>query len=159
MSNFMKITAVAAVLGAASAIGSPASAEKLIAYATRHGNANAATTHVFVPLDDTGNTSHNFTTDADNALVKITYNAECGVVPVGWLAVTILVDNQQANPASGDLFALCTGSNNYNLTGAVRQSLIKVPAQGNHFVQVLVDRKGGSTNWWLGDSSIVVEQK
>jgi hypothetical protein len=143
-------------------IASSASAETILAYGTRVGNAGNGSTHVAVPLNDAQATSLTFKTAAVNKLVKITYNAECAVSgSVGsWVSVTILVDGVEANPASGVFFAFCTATNasTFTFTGAVRQSLITVPAKGTHTVQVIVDLANADA-WWLGDSSIVVEQK
>jgi hypothetical protein len=151
------------LLGAIAVLSATASAEVLAASATRSVNDTSTTTHVFKSLNNAGATSLSFTTAAANKLVKITFNAECGVLgpSQSWLSTTILVDGVQANPASGTAFALCTASSTsaYNWTGAVRQSLITVPAAGAHTVQVLIDLNNGATNWWLGDSSIVVEIK
>jgi hypothetical protein len=146
------------------AITGSASAETLKAFATRAGNEGGINNHFFVDLDNSSHNSLAFSTSSTNSLIKITYNAECAVLgpPQSWLSVTILVDGVQANPASGVYFGFCTSLPNgvdYQWTGATRQSLIRVPNVGTHFVQVLVDINNGATNWWLGDSSIVVEQQ
>jgi len=158
-----KLCLAVALFFAAASIPSTASAESLLAFINRATNATASTTHVLAPLDNGGATSLSFKTTAANKVVKITYNAECGVLgPAGsWQSVTILIDGVQANPSSGTLFALCTASStsSYVWTGAVRQSTLKVPLAGNHIVQVMIDLNNGATNWWLGDSSIVVEQQ
>ncbi len=141
-----------------------ASAETLKAFATRISNDTGTTSGVLKPLDDAGNTSLHFSTSATNRLIKITYNAECGVLgpAQSWVTVIVLVDGVQANPQNGDDFALCTSLPNgvdFQWVGAVRQSLIKVPNIGTHAVQIQVDLNGGATEWWQGDSSIVVEQQ
>jgi hypothetical protein len=141
-----------------------ASAETLKASATRAGNEFGTNSHFFVDLDNSSHNSLAFSTSLSNRLIKITYNAECAVLgpPESWLSVTILVDGVQANPASGTFFGFCTSLPNgtdYQWTGATRQSLIRVPNIGTHIVQVLVDINNGATTWWLGDSSIVVEQQ
>jgi hypothetical protein len=134
----------------------------LLTFATRSGNASGPGSS-FVALDDVGTTTLWFPTFVNNIAVKITYNAECGALgPLGsWVSTTIFVDGIEANPKSGQSFALCssdgTGANDWK--GAVRQSLITVPAMGAHNVRVRVDLNGGATQWWLGDSSIVVEQQ
>jgi hypothetical protein len=147
-----------------STITTSASAELLKAFATRAGNESGANSHFFVDLDNSSHTSLAFTTTATNRVIKITYNAECAVLgpPESWLSVTILVDGVQANPASGTFFGFCSALPNgvtHQWTGATRQSLIKVPNTGPHIVQVLVDLNNSATEWWLGDSSIVVEQQ
>jgi len=158
-----KLCLAAALFFAAASIPSTASAESLLAFINRANNATNTTTHVFAPLDNGGATSLTFKTTGANKVVKVSYNAECGVLgPTGsWQSVTILIDGVQANPTSGTLFAFCTASStsNYIWTGALRQSTLKVPLAGNHIVQVLIDLNAGATNWWLGDSSIVVEQQ
>jgi hypothetical protein len=160
--SLKQLTLALAVLVAVAAMGSTASAETLKAYATRVANDSDVTTHIFKALDDGGATSLSFSTTGANRLVKITYNAECGVLgtPDAWVSVTILVDGIEANPKNGTDFALCTATSttDFSWMGAVRQSLITVPA-GSHNVQVLVDLLNGATQWWLGDTSLVVEQK
>jgi hypothetical protein len=145
------------------AMASNVSAETLQAFVARANNAASTTTHVLVPLDHVGTTALPFKTTAANKEIKITYNAECGVLgPIGsWQSVTILVDGVEANPTSGTSFAFCSASSTTTFiwTGAVRQSIYKVPVAGNHIVQVLVDLNAGATEWWLGDTSIVVEQQ
>jgi hypothetical protein len=158
--NFIKKSVVAAVLSSATLIGPTASAESILAFATRVGNATGTTTHIPVPLDNSGHTSLAFNTAAPNRLIKITYNAKCGALGNfgNYLSVTILVDGVQANPQSGNSFALCIAATTtqYVLLGAVRQSLIAVPSAGTHSVRVIVDRQG-ITSWLLGDTSLVVE--
>jgi len=158
-----KFTLAIVLFAALAAMTASASAESLLASATRSGNNAGATTAFAVLNGTTGATSLAFSTSAANKLVKITYNAECGVLgPVGsWQSVTILVDGVEANPASNVLFAFCsaTSTSSYTWVGAVRQSLIKVPAKGAHSVQVQVSLGNSATGWWLGDSSIVVEQQ
>ena len=152
--------AITAIAAATSFSASSAFAENLLASATRSGNATGAAT-TFVALTNSGATSLPFNTSADNKLVKISYNAECAIsAGVGnWASVRILVDGVEANPASGTSFALCTASvaNTFIYAGNSRQSLISIPVKGPHAVQVQVASTAGI--WWLGDSSIVVEQK
>ena len=160
--SIKKLTLSIAILAVVVAVGSTASAEILKAFATRVANDSAFTTHVFKALNDAGATSLGFSVaGTTNKLIKITFNAECGVLgpPGSWISVTILVDGMEANPKNGTDFALCTATSTttFSWMGAVRQSLITV-APGSHNVQVLIDRLG-STQWWLGDTSIVVEQK
>src|SRR5262249_7352993 len=151
---------VVLVVLAVTAMAATASAESLLAFATRAGNASGSSSQL-VALKDNGSTDLTFKTAGPNKLIKITYNAEC--VSAGadqsWVSVTVLVDGAQANPKSGKTFAMCSSlpSDALLWTGAVRQSLITVPAAGNHVVQVRVDLNGGATFWELGDSSIVIE--
>jgi hypothetical protein len=162
VNSLKKLTLALAVILAVAALGATASAETLLAFATRANNASDVTTHVAVPLNGNGATSLSFTTKANNKLIKITYNAECAAAgPAGtWVSVTILVDGVEANPQSGTLFGFCTSNGSaFQWAGAVRQSLITVPALGTHDVQVIVDLNAGATQWWLGDTSLVVEQK
>jgi hypothetical protein len=158
-----KLNRALALFVVAGAMVSSASAESLLAFVTRANNAEAATSGVLVPLGNLGATSLAFTTSAANKVVKITYNAECGVLgPVqSWLSVTVLVDGSEANPASSTSFALCTASSTstYSWTGAVRQSVYKVAAAGAHKVEIRVNLNNGATEWWLGDTSLTVEQQ
>jgi hypothetical protein len=163
MKYLSKKSMAATIILLLTALSVTASAESLLSYATRKGNATGTTTAA-VELDDSHNVSLLFKTTGPNKLVKITYNAECGVVgAVGsWLSVIIFIDGDlQANPQSNTMFALCTadGTDSPNWKGAARQSFITLPTAGTHNVHVQVDLNGGATSWWLGDSSIVVEQK
>jgi hypothetical protein len=152
-----------AVLMVIAVMSSSASAETLKTYVSRAGNLSSTNTHFFIALNAAGATSLAFSTTAPNTVMKITYNAECGVLgpSESWLSVTILVDGVQANPASGNYFALCSAESttDWHWAGAVRQSTITVPSAGAHNVQVLVDLNGGATAWWLGDTWLGVEQQ
>jgi hypothetical protein len=155
---------IIALFVAVATMAASASAEALKTFATRAGNESGTNTHFFVDLDNSSHTSLAFNTSVRNGLIKVTYNAECAVLgpPQSWLSVTILIDGVQANPASGTFFGFCTSLPNgadFQWTGATRQSLIRVPNTGTHVVQVLVDLNNFATTWWLGDSSIVVEQQ
>jgi hypothetical protein len=158
----MKKLTLALVVLSTAAMAATASAESLLSFATRTGNA-AGSSSQLVALKDNGSTDLAFRTTGPNKTIKITYNAECasGGPAESWVSVTVLVDGVQANPKSGTAFALCSslGNDALDWKGAVRQSLITVPAAGGHVVQVRVDPNGGATYWELGDSSIVVEQK
>ena len=154
------------VLGLAIAMATVSvSAETLRASATRIANDAGTTSGILKALDDAGHTSLAFKTSASNSLVKITYNAECAVLgsgPEQWVTVSVFVDGVQANPKDGDDFALCTTLPNgvdFQWVGAVRQSLIKVPSIGTHNVQIVVDLNNGATEWWLGNTSLVVESQ
>src|SRR5438270_10796494 len=146
----IKVKLLITMLGNIALATTSASAESLKAFATRHGNLVGAGTGVAVALNDSGATSITFSTGTQiNRLIKITYNAECAVVGPNqaWVSVTVLVDGVEANPASGRGFALCTAGPNglsyYQWTGAVRQSLIKVPTAGTHTLQIIVDLNVG----------------
>ena len=158
----MRKQTLALVVLAMTTMAATASAESLLAFATRANNAQGSSSQL-VALKDNGSTDLTFRTTGPNKLLKITYNAECASAGAdnSGVSVTVLVDGIQANPMSGTTFALCSSLPNDALewTGAVRQSLITVPAAGHHVVQVRVDLNGGATFWELGDSSIVVEQK
>lgn len=161
-SSAMKKLTLALVALTMTAMAATASAESLLSFATRAGNASGSSSQL-VALKDNGSTDLSFRTTGPNKLVKITYNAECASNgPVNsWVSVIVLVDGVQANPQSGTTFAICSsvGNGAFDWKGAVRQSLITIPAQGVHVVQIRVDPNGGATFWELGDSSIVVEQK
>jgi hypothetical protein len=159
-----KLTLALVVL-AMTAMAATASAESLLAFATRTGNLTG-TAATLVALSDNGSNSLAFKTTGTNKLVNITYNAECATIGAAdsWTSVIVLVDGIEASPQSGTAFALCSsnGTGKRNWRGAVRQSLITVPAAGTHIVQIQVvpvDLSGGVVEWWLGDTSIVVEQK
>jgi hypothetical protein len=161
--SIKKLTLSIAILAVVVAVGSTASAEILKAFATRVANDTDITTGVPKMLTDAGATSLGFSVAGTaRKLIKITFNAECGVLgpPGSWISVTILVDGVEANPKNNLDFALCTATSTtiFSWMGAVRQSLIPVEP-GSHSVVVRIDRVAGATQWWLGDSSIVVEQK
>lgn len=162
-STKMLSLAIAVVLVVVAAGSTVASAETLRAFATRVANQAGTNTHFFTSLTDAGATSLAFTTTANNKVVKITYNAECAVLgpAQSWLSVTILVDGVQANPQNGTDFGFCTATSttNFEWIGAVRQSFIKVPLAGTHTLQVVVDLNNSATEWWLGDTSVAVEQQ
>jgi hypothetical protein len=115
---------------------------------------------VFKALTQGGATAVSFSTTAASTLIKITYNAECGVLgpPQAWVAVTVLVDGVEASPQNGTDFALCSADSatTWEWVGAVRQSVIRVAA-GRHSLRIRVDLLNGATRWWLGDTSLVVE--
>ncbi len=139
-----------------------AHAGTLLAQATRPNNyTDTSTALVAVPLDASANTSLSFTTTARNELVRVIYNAECGVLgpPQSWLTVEVTIDGVQTNPKSGTSFALCTSTDasHYSWVGAVRQAVLRVPTPGSHTVQVLAAGENGVTTWWLGDTSLVVD--
>jgi len=152
-----------ALLAAVIALSATASAETLVAFATRTNNDFGTNTHFMQMLDDPGATSLSFNTPRAGRIVKITYNAECGVLGPrqAWVSVSILVDGVEANPKGGADTAFCTATNtaNYSWVSAARQSIITLPTAGAHSVQILVDLNNGATNWWLGDTSLVVEVK
>jgi len=166
MNTFLQLkkTRVFAMLFAlALGITATASAEVLVTFATRANNFNTTGSNVAVPLDDAAKTSLSFNTKAANKIVKITYNAECGVIgpAQSWLSVRVLVDGVDAAPASGNLFGFCssTSASSYAWVGATRQVIYKVPTAGAHTVQVIANLNAGATSGWLGDTSIVIEQK
>lgn len=158
--NKLGIVAAAAFLAVAFAVSS-ASAESLLVASSRIVNDSGTNTHFLQALNDAGATQLVFNTTVPKQLVKITYNAECGVLgPAGsWLSVTILVDGLQANPKNGTDFAFCTATSatTFSWMGAVRQSFISLGPVGAHKLTVLVDLNVGATKWWIGDSSVVIE--
>jgi hypothetical protein len=161
--SIKKLTLSIAILAVVVAVGSTASAEILKAFATRVANDTDITTGVPKVLTDGGATSLGFSIPGTaRKVIKITFNAECGVLgpPGSWISVTILVNGVEANPKNNTDFALCTATSTttFSWMGAVRQSLITL-APGAYSVVVRIDRVAGATQWWLGDSSIVVEQK
>ncbi len=149
-----------AVMIAMAACQITASASTIKVIATRTNNDTNTTTGVLKVLTQGGATSVNFNTTASSSLVKITFNAECGVLgtPQAWVAVTIFVDGIEANPKNNTDFALCSANSTstFEWVGAVRQSTIRVGA-GTHAVTVRIDLLNGATQWWLGDTSLAVE--
>ena len=137
-----------------------------MAHATRVGNYTTApaSSGTAVPLDAQGHTSLSFKTKSTDELVRIVYNAECGVLgsTEAWLSVVITVDGVATDPASSMSFALRTSNGTgstgtFQWTGAVRQSTYVVPSPGTHAVQVILFGANGATELWLGDTSLVVD--
>ncbi len=149
-----------AVVVAIAACQITASASTIRLITTRTNNDTDVTTGVLKALTQSGATSVPFSTTATSSLVKITFNAECGVLgpPQAWVAVTIFVDGIEANPKNNTDFALCTAQSTtaFQWVGAVRQSQIHVAA-GKHVVTVRIDLLNGATQWWLGDTSLSIE--
>ncbi len=145
--------------------GLDVAAASILASATRTtAFASTSKSEVPVPLTNNGVTELLFTTTIKNQIVKITYNAECVVTGTRgmWVSVRILVNGNEADPASGHDFALCTAFDKTGKTWAARtrQSVFKVPAAGMHTVKVVARLNGaplGSGTWRLDDSSLVVE--
>ncbi len=157
---------VRAALGATFAVEPDKAGGSLLAQVTRVGNYETApaSSGIAVPLDAQGHTSLSFKTKASDELVRIIYNAECGVLGStgAWLSVVITVDGAATDPASSTSFALCTSNGSgstgtFQWTGAVRQSIYKVPSAGTHAVQVILFGEEDATELWLGDSSLVVD--
>jgi hypothetical protein len=118
---------------------------------------------VQLPLNDNDAKALRFTTARNNQLVKITYNAECGVFGAARgrsVHVRIMVDDMEAQPGSGSPdFRLCTAVDETGNTwvAGTRQSLIRVPTAGKHAVRVFGVLLNGAGAWSLDDSSLVVE--
>jgi hypothetical protein len=135
----------------------------LLAATSRTRNVfTGSTSEVQLPLNDNGAAALQFTTASDNRLVKITYNAECGVfgAPRGrWVNVRITVDGVEASPAAGSDFRMCASvdETGNSWIAATRQSVIRVPQAGRHVVRVFGRLTGGRGAWALDDSSLVVE--
>ena len=141
-----------------------ASAETLKRFATRRADDTGTTSGVFKPLTDGGATSVTFSTGATNRLIKISFSAECAVLGTGpqqWVATVILVDGVEAEPAQGGDFAFCGTTDSgahFQWTGSAEVRLITVPSIGTHTVQIQVLLGGGATEWWLGETALVIEQ-
>jgi hypothetical protein len=115
---------------------------------------------VAVSLLPNGKTRLAFKTTAQNQQVKLTFNAKCGVrADRGtWLGIRIEVDGVEAEPASGYDFALCSAlsSNVMRRIIGYRQSVITVPAAGDHTVRVFA-KPSASARWQLAEITMVVE--
>jgi hypothetical protein len=155
-----RLAVLVTLVGAIIAFQAIASASTIRTVVTRTQNDTATTTGIFKALTQGGATSVTFSTTVASSLVKLTYNAECGVLgtPQAWVAVTIFVDGIEANPKNNTDFAMCSADNTttFEWVGAVRQSTIRVAA-GTHKVQIRVDLLNGATQWWLGDTSLAIE--
>ena len=121
----------------------------------------SSTTEVAVPILSGGGTALQFTTIKDDQLVKLTYNAECGVEAARgtWLGLRLVVDGVEAAPASGFDFALCSSvaPNSFYYSSGYRQSVITIPKAGVHKVRVFASGSDIYTTWGLANSSLTVE--
>jgi hypothetical protein len=159
MNRIMSVLTFA--VGAAAAMPATAQFLDMITYMTRKGNfTSTSTAWVNVPLDEAGDTKLYFANAAGLPL-RVIYNAECGVKgpPQSHVAIEILVDGKPTNPASGSDFAFCTATStdHYNWLGATRQSTFEAPNDGDlHYIEVRAIGVNGPTEWWLGDSSVVL---
>ena len=152
-------------LGATLAVAAwaPPAEAYVLNYATRVGNYTSDSTSLIdVPIDSLGDVKLGFAADVGD-LIQITYNAECGVLgpPHSRVSIEIVIDGQEADPASGTGDAFCTAvsSTDYAWTGAVRESFYTVATNGpngEHTVEVRAIGLGGANKWWLGDSSLIV---
>jgi hypothetical protein len=136
--------------------------KNLLASATYVGPfASSSITEIAVPILPAGGTALPFTTSKDNQLVKLTYNAVCGVEAARghWLGMRVVVDNVEAAPASGFDFVLCSAvaPDHYYEDSRYRQSIITVPKAGVHKVRVLARASDYYTSWSLAQSSLTVE--
>lgn len=136
----------------------PAVANKIaVTTDTLPNQATDAQKHQIV-LNDAGDTDLVFDEAGD---FIITYNAECMAQgPDGsYLSITIKVDNQPTEPASGDDFAFCSPSQptGQTFTAVVRKSFIKLNQTKPHHVRVYATGVG-TTLWRLDDSILTVEQ-
>jgi hypothetical protein len=162
MSSIKQCLIALAAMSAVLAGTQGAFAQNILAHIVRVGNYdNTATTATAVPLDASSDTSLSFTTTKANEVVRIIYNAECAVLgdAEAYLSITVMVDGKEARPASGTSFAFCTAvsTTSYAWAGAVRQSIFTVPAVGVHSVQIIAQSENDVTEWWLGDSSLVID--
>jgi hypothetical protein len=155
-----RLAFLTSLLASVVAFQAAASAETIKLIVTRTQNDTNTTTGIFKALTQGGATSVSFNTTAASTVVKLTYNAECGVLgpAQAWVAVTVFVDGVEANPKNNTDFAMCSAASatTYEWVGAVRQSFVRVGA-GAHRVQIRVDLLNGATKWWLGDTSLVIE--
>ncbi len=153
-------TALAAAATIVAAV--PAYAGSILHVAARAGNYTSDSTSLIgVPLDLAGDTEVFFTTTKSNTVVRVVYNAECGVLGPAESRVTIvvMVDGNPTYPDSDTHFAFCTATSTraYVWTGATREAYYKVPTPGSHKLQIFAAELGGATEWWLGDSFTSVD--
>jgi hypothetical protein len=137
--------------------------DEILASTTRRENFfTGGTSEIQLPLRDDGATALRFQTTKNDQLVKMTYNAECGVFGAARgraVSVRITVDHVEAQPASGSDFRMCTAVDETGNTwvAATRQSLIRVANAGKHVVRVFGRLLTGAGAWSLDDTSLVVE--
>jgi hypothetical protein len=104
-----------------------------------------------VPIS--GGTDLQFTTTKSNQLVKLTYNAACGVSGERgrWLGIRMEVDGVEAAPTSGYDFALCPAAlpiPYYHYSSGFRQSVITMPNAGVHKARSLPVRPAPRIGPW-----------
>jgi hypothetical protein len=149
-------------VGVLLAVTGTASAQaRVLALASNTNSFAVTATERPVPLAQDGAKALNFTTTRNNALVVVTYNAECAATgPIGsWVTIRILVDGVEADPRPGPYNTqLCSPADNSVVvsTAVTRQTVIRVPNAGKHKVQIFA-RLIDATTGRLDDSSIVIK--
>ena len=140
---------------AISLVGATVAEADILATTANTGGTSGGSLQVNVAVQQSGGTALAFSTTKQKQKVVITFNAECHADGGGWMTVIIVVDGKEANPPSGNDFALCTPGAGW--VGAVRQSIVVVPRTGTHSVIVRAQGIAGNNSWSLDDISLVVE--
>jgi hypothetical protein len=126
-----------------------------------HAGNSTGNVETFLPIDGAA-TAVSFSAEGD--YVAVTFSAECSTnspAPVvGWVDIDILVDGVEAAPSAGDFDAFCTEQTNSWVTASRTVRAAINPALASHSVRVRVKRAfgGAATSWWIGDSTIMVQQ-
>jgi hypothetical protein len=114
-----------------------------------------------VPLKTNGAPFITFKTKADNSIVVVTYNAECGVGSdhVGdYLSLRIALNGViDAQPKAQPLCSALVNSKVEVYTTVSHQAVLRVPKAGEHTIAVHAVLALGATSGRLDDSSIVIE--
>jgi hypothetical protein len=100
--------------------------------------------------------------------VAVTFSAECRAStsgnagtpgtggPNSWVDIDILVDGVEAAPSAGDFDAFCSDPNYWGMQSmTVRADPV---GAGNHTVQVRVKNNVAGGQWWIGDSTIMIQR-
>ena len=121
---------------------------------------STSTREIALPLTNNGAETLKFTTANPNQLVAITFDARCSIAaPRGtWVSIRVVVDGQEADPASGGDFALCSSLEPtiFSHVTALRQSVVTVPIAGAHTVQIFA-KASATADWNLDFTSVVVK--
>jgi len=158
--------ATAAAITALCALAPGVASAKVLAYGSYASNFSFTDATALAPLQSDGKTNILFkVTGTTNAVVAITFSAECSVdAPDGdvasWIDVDVLVDDVAVAPTGITSDGFCSADGSAGFSGWVRPSITVAVelAPGNHRVKVRGRRDFNATGGWLSDTATVIEQ-
>lgn len=157
--------AAAAITGVLAMAPGIASA-KVLAYGSYATNFSFSEATALAPLQSDGKTNILFkVTGTENAVVVITFSAECSVdAPEGdvgsWIDVDVLVDDVAVAPTGITSDGFCSADGSAGFSGWVRPSVTVAVelAPGRHRLKVQGRLDFNATGGWLSDTATVIEQ-